>query len=170
MATVNEEASRSPLASRGEREAEKRFRIEQESDITVACQYGRFLAAQLDFSLVDQTAVIIAIKEVAYNVLKYAGQGQLILTMIRRNDLHSAADDTPIAGSSQGLMVIAQDKGPGIIDVAQAMQEGYSTGRGLGLGLPGAKRLMDEFQIDSEGGQGTKVVMKKWLKLIPTNP
>jgi serine/threonine-protein kinase RsbT len=67
-------------------------------------------------------------------------------------------------------MVIAQDEGPGIGDVAQAMQEGYSTGRGLGLGLPGAKRLMDEFQIDSERGQGTTVVMKKWLKPTPANP
>jgi serine/threonine-protein kinase RsbT len=162
MATVNEEAShpQTPVWEQEieqEREAEKRFLIEQEGDITVACQYGRLLAAQLGFSLVDQTAVIIAIKEVAYNVLKYAGQGQLILAMTRDQN-------------SQGVVVIAQDEGPGIGDVAQAMQEGYSTGRGLGLGLPGAKRLMDEFQIDSERGQGTKVVMKKWLKAIPANP
>jgi serine/threonine-protein kinase RsbT len=124
------------------------------------------LAAQLGFSLVDQTAVIIAIKEVAYNMLKYAGQGQILLAITRRNTTRSAADDR---SSSPGLVVIAEDEGPGIVNIAQAMQEGYSTGRGLGLGLPGAKRLMDEFQLDSRVGQGTRVVMKKWLKPIAAN-
>jgi serine/threonine-protein kinase RsbT len=125
--------------------------VEQESDIAVACHYGRALAAQLGLSLVDQTAVVTAIKEMAYNIIKYAGQGQIILSLTTQDNL-------------QGLMVIAQDEGPGILDVEQAMQEGYSTGSGLGLGLSGARRLMDEFEIDSRLGQGTTVVMKKWLK------
>jgi serine/threonine-protein kinase RsbT len=129
----------------------KRVVIGQASDITVVCQYGRALAVQLGLSPIAQTAVVTAIKEMGYNILKYAGQGQMILMITVQNNLH-------------GLMVIAQDQGPGIADIEQAMQEGYSTGDGLGLGLPGARRLMDEFEIDSKVGQGTTVVMKKWLR------
>lgn len=130
---------------------EKRVALERASDIAVACQHGRVLAAQLGLSLVDQTAVVIAIKEMAYNIIKYAGQGQIILAPVIQNNL-------------KGLIVIAQDQGPGILDVEQAMRDGYSTGSGLGLGLSGARRLMDEFEIASQPGQGTTVVMKKWLK------
>lgn len=123
--------------------------IRQETDVVVASQQGRALAACLGMSASSQTAVTIAIAEIARNIVWYAWQGQIILQAVRRGD-------------RQGIVVRATDNGPGISDVGRAMQDGYSTGRGLGLGLPGARRLMDEFEIVSEVGKGTLVTMKKW--------
>jgi len=125
--------------------------IKRDTDIVLACQKGRALAAQLGLSVDDQVTIVIAISEVACNITKYAGQGTIILR--------------PLQGSDKcGLFIIALDDGPGIPDIEQALQDGYSTGEGLGLGLSGARRLMDDFEILSEVGHGTTVRMKKWKK------
>jgi serine/threonine-protein kinase RsbT len=129
---------------------ESRLPIQSESDIVAARQYGRALAAQLGFSPGQQTLIATAISEMARNILQYARHGEVVLTVAQ-------------ADGRSGIVVVARDQGPGIADIAQAMQDGYSTSRGLGLGLPGARRLMDDFDIVSEVGKGTTVTMKKWL-------
>jgi serine/threonine-protein kinase RsbT len=125
------------------------FPIESETDIVIARQEGRILAAQLGFSPGDLALIATAISEVARNIFHYARPGEIRLRLIE--------------GRSRGILVVARDRGPGIPDLKLAMQDGYSTGGGLGLGLPGAKRLMDEFDIVSQVGQGTTVTMKKWV-------
>ncbi len=121
------------------------------SDIVTARQKGRALALELGFQGSDATLVAAAISEVARNIVEYAKTGEILLQPITN-------------GSKHGLRVIARDRGPGIRDVAQALQYGYSSRKGLGVGLPGAKLLMDEFDIVSEVGVGTTVTMKKWLR------
>lgn len=123
--------------------------ITSEHHIVMARQRGRELAEQMGFSGSDLTVIATAIAEVARNIVRYAGQGEI--EMDRLED-----------GARRGILVIARDRGPGIHDVGQAMRDGFSTGRSLGLGLPGARRLMDEFDIVSEVGTGTTVTMAKW--------
>ena len=130
---------------------EMRVPILNDVDVVVARQKGRSLAAKLNFSLGDLALVATAISEVARNILLYAKQGEIILRLVENSNRH-------------GIMVIAWDEGPGIPDIALAMQDGYSTGGGLGVGLPGARRLMDEFAIESHLGKGTTVTMKKWAR------
>jgi serine/threonine-protein kinase RsbT len=130
-------------------EAEFLVLINSESDIVTARQKGKELATSVGFGGVDLTLIATAISEVARNIVKYAGRGEIVLRQERRD-------------KSVGMSVIASDKGPGIPDLQKALQDGYSTGNGLGLGLPGAKRLMDEFEIRSDLGQGTTVTLKKW--------
>ena len=132
-------------------EDEQRFQIGSEHDILTARQRGRELAAEAGFSGTELTLVATAISEIARNIVEYAGSGEITFTLVRD-------------GQSRGIVVVATDQGPGIADVAQAMQDGYSTSRSLGLGLPGARRLMDEFELDSEAGRGTTVTMKKWTR------
>jgi len=122
--------------------------IRQGGDIITARQAGRALAAQLGFSGADQTLIATAISEMARNILTYARCGEIIL--------RSEQDHRP------GIIIIAADEGPGIPDIQRALQDGYSTSGSLGLGLPGTKRIMDEFSIISEVGKGTVVTMKKW--------
>lgn len=130
--------------------------IRLDADLVVACQKGRALAVEADFSANDQVMVVIAISEVARNILKYAGHGQVRLSLVQQS-------------GRVGLVVVAQDDGPGIADIEQALQDGFSTGhQSLGLGLPGAKRLMDEFEIVSAVGQGTTVRLIKWKKQLIT--
>jgi len=133
---------------------EERLRLAIASDVDIvhAREKGRELAAQKGFSLGDQTVIATAISEIARNILMYAKRGEMHLTAV--------ADH----GGREGLRVVAEDKGPGIRDVARALQDGYSTSGGLGLGLPGAKRLMDDFDVRSEPGQGTTVTMVKWKR------
>ncbi len=121
--------------------------------VLLAAQQGRALAEQEGFRLSEQAAIVTAITEVARNMLLYARQGRVSLRCQRRGK------DDRIA-----IVIVAQDEGPGIADVEQAMRDGYSTGGGLGLGLPGARRLMDEFEIRSEVGTGTVVRMSKWKR------
>ena len=128
-----------------------RVAIEREADIVLARQAGRQLAAQLGFSSTDQTLIATAISEVARNIVVYANHGEILL---------STADD----GGRVGIQVVATDSGPGIDNKDLAMRDGYSTKNSLGLGLPGAKRLMDDFYLDSEVGRGTTVTMKKWKR------
>ena len=123
--------------------------IRADTDVLNARQEARRLASGLRFSASELTLIATAISEVARNIVAYAGTGEIVLRIAER-------------GSRRGLMVIARDRGPGIADIEQAMQDGYSTSRGLGLGLPGSKRLMDEFAIVSEPGKGTEVTMVKW--------
>jgi len=128
---------------------EIRVRITCPPDIVMARQQGRSLAAQLGFLGSDLTIIATAISEVARNIVEHAKKGEIILKSV---------DGNP----HRGIVIIAQDEGPGILDITRALQDGFSTGKGLGLGLPGTKRLMDEFEIHSEIGKGTTVTMKKW--------
>ena len=132
-------------------EPETRVVISSASDIVTARQKGRALASDLGFNGSELTLIATAISEVARNIVDHAKQGEIVL--VRGHH-----------GSKCGIIITARDEGPGIRDVAQAMQYGYSTRKGLGVGLPGAKWLMDEFDIDTKVGQGTTVTMKKWLK------
>ncbi len=125
--------------------------IRSDVDVVVARQEGRKLAAQLGFSSADQTLIATAISEVARNIVNYAGHGEIVLSIVEE-------------GGKQGISMIARDKGPGIADISLAMQDGYSTSKGLGLGLPGSRRIVDEFEIESEVGKGTTVTMRKWKK------
>ena len=130
---------------------EVRVPIQREVDIVVARQKGRELARLSGFSSTDQTLVATAISEVARNIVAYATSGEVVLQAL----------DEP---GRRGIMVVARDEGPGIRDTRLAMQDGYSTTKSLGLGLPGAKRIMDEFDLDSVEGKGTVITMKKWVR------
>src|SRR5579864_3690862 len=123
--------------------------IKADVDVVVARQQARGLISGLRFSGSEQTLIATAISEVARNIVTYAGSGEIVLRIVQR-------------GERRGLTVVARDRGPGIADIARAMQDGYSTSRGLGLGLPGSKRLMDEFDVVSEVGKGTEITMTKW--------
>ena len=125
--------------------------IRADGDIVVARQKGRVLASGLGFSSSDLTLIATAISELARNILQYAGMGEIVVFHV-------------VGAPRPGLVIIARDKGPGITDLRKAFQEGYSTSGGLGLGLPGVRRLMDEFEVASEMGQGTTVTAKKWTR------
>jgi serine/threonine-protein kinase RsbT len=131
--------------------AETHVPIEQEGDIVVARQKGRELAAARGLSRTEQTLVATAISEVARNIVVYAQRGEVVLAPLDER-------------GRQGLLVVARDEGPGIANPELAMREGFSTGKSLGMGLPGAKRLMDEFELSSTVGKGTIVTMKKWVR------
>jgi serine/threonine-protein kinase RsbT len=123
--------------------------IRADADVLLARQRARELAKALKFSGSELTLIATAISEVARNIVTYAKRGQIVLRLVSQ-------------GRRRGILVIAQDEGPGIADVARAMEDGYSTSHSLGLGLPGSKRLMDEFDIVSAVGEGTTVTMTKW--------
>jgi len=108
------------------------------------------LAASLGFRMIDQTRLATVTSELARNVIKYAGRGRLI------------AQPTDASEGRTGLRLIFEDKGPGISNLEDAMRDGFSTGRGLGKGLPGSRRLVDEFRIESEPGHGTRVTIVRW--------
>jgi serine/threonine-protein kinase RsbT len=128
---------------------EIRVTISSDQDIVLARQKGRSLALELGFSSGDATLIATAISELARNIVSYARKGEIVLKDIQ--------------GSNRvGIEVTALDSGPGIADVRQALRDGFSTSGSLGLGLPGVRRLMDEFEIASKPGQGTKVGVKKW--------
>src|SRR3954470_24373913 len=136
-------------------DAELQTEIHSAVDIVTARQRGRTLALELGFNGADVTLIAAAISEVARNIVDHAKQGEILMTSI----VNSAN------GGKRGIQIIARDQGPGIRDVAQAMQYGYSTRKGLGVGLPGAKWLMDEFDIASQVGRGTTITMKKWRRM-----
>jgi serine/threonine-protein kinase RsbT len=131
--------------------SETRVPIASEVDVVVARQQGRKLAESLGFTSSEQTLIATAISEMARNIVQYVGQGEIRLSVLEE-------------GAMRGLGIVAHDEGPGIPDIEQAMQDGYSTSGGLGLGLPGAKRLMDEFDVVSRAGAGTTITMKKWTR------
>jgi serine/threonine-protein kinase RsbT len=123
--------------------------INSDQDIVSARQKGRAMANELGFSSGDATLIATAISELARNIVAYARKGQIALKMV--NGLNR-----------RGISVVATDDGPGIADIRQALRDGFSTSGSLGLGLPGVRRLMDEFEITSEPGRGTMVAVKKW--------
>ena len=123
--------------------------INSDQDIVLARQKGRAKAVELGFSSGDATLIATAISELARNIVAYAGKGRITLKVV--NGLNR-----------QGISVVASDEGPGIPDIRQALRDGFSTSGSLGLGLPGVRRLMDEFEITSQPGRGTTVVVKKW--------
>lgn len=124
--------------------------IVSEVDIVTARQRGRALAANLGFASSDQALIATAISELARNILQYAGGGEVDIEALHRD-------------GRAGIGVVAMDQGPGIPDVKRALEDGFSTGKGLGLGLPGTKRIMDEFDLSSEVGKGTRVTVRKWV-------
>jgi serine/threonine-protein kinase RsbT len=132
-------------------DAVTRIAIESDADVVTARQRARELAASLQLSSTDQTLLATAISEVARNITTYAVRGEVTVEMVEN-------------GGRQGIRVVARDEGPGIEDLERALQDGYTTGGGLGIGLPGARRLVDEFDIDSAPGRGTTVTLVKWAR------
>ncbi len=123
--------------------------IVSEEGIVAARQKVRELASNMGFGAVDQTRIATAVSELARNIYRFAGKGGVTIFGLQ--------------GDRKGIRIVCEDDGPGIADIELAMTDGYSTIKSLGLGLPGAKRLMDEFEIESEPGKGTKVTITKWL-------
>lgn len=123
--------------------------VSRDADVVVARQKAREAAARAGFSGTDLTLIATAVSEIARNIVKFARRGEFTFSIVAE------------AGRN-GLLITARDSGPGIADLPQALQDGYSTYRGLGIGLPGARRLMDEFDIVTEVGKGTTVTMAKW--------
>lgn len=130
-------------------ESPARLPIHSDADIVLARARGRSLADELGFSSTDATVIATAVSEVARNIVQHASKGELTFEAVRER-------------ARVGIKIVARDEGPGIADVHRALQPGYSTANSLGLGLPGAKRLMDEFEVKSEVGRGTTVSMIKW--------
>lgn len=128
---------------------EARIPVQKDADIVIARQRGREIAVRAGFSATEATVISTAISEIARNIVRFARRGLVTATIV--------SDD-----GTFGLTVVAQDAGNGIIDIERALTEGYTTYGGLGLGLPGSKRLMDEFEVTSEVGRGTTVTMTKW--------
>ena len=128
----------------------KTIALENAQDIAIARNEVRALAAALGFRPLDQTRLATVASELARNIVKYGGGGRLI------------AQPTEDSNGRQALRLIFEDQGPGIPNIEDAMSNGFSTGRGLGFGLPGSKRLVDEFKIESEVGRGTRVTVLRW--------
>ncbi len=128
-----------------------RVAIRTDADVVTARQEARAMGAGLGFSSTDLTLLATAISEVARNITTYAGEGEVALRVL--ND-----------GGRQGIEVVASDEGPGIADVELAMQDGFTTGNGLGLGLPGTRRLVDEFELRTRPGTGTRIRLVKWTR------
>ena len=125
--------------------------INTDTDIVAARQKGRELATELGFVSTDSTLLATAISELARNIVRYAKCGEIVIAPVQ-------------SGDRVGITVVARDKGPGIANISLAMQDGFSTSGGLGLGLPGVKRLMDEFHLVSDANNGTTVTIKKWKR------
>jgi serine/threonine-protein kinase RsbT len=132
-------------------ENEVRVRIQTSADVVAARQQARVLASRAGFSQSNLTIIATAVSEVVRNIVEYAKEGEVTITLINRGAFR------------KGVEIIAADQGPGIPDVSLVMRDGYSTRKGLGIGLPGARRLMDDFEIASEVGKGTTVRMTKWV-------
>ena len=125
--------------------------IGSDVDIVLARQQGRTMAGSIGFGATDATLIATAISELARNIIMYAQKGEVMM--------HSVE-----TAHSRGILIVARDNGPGIRSIQDVLRDGYSTSGGLGLGLPGVRRLMDEFAIESELKRGTTVTVKKWLK------
>ena len=126
--------------------------IESDADVVTARQQARAMAGDLELTSTDQTLLATAISEVARNITTYAKRGEVELSVVH--------DDN----GRDGIQVIARDQGPGIENVELALQDGYTSGGGLGLGLPGARRLVDDFHIETALGQGTTVTLVMWAR------
>ncbi len=131
-------------------EDEKVVQVKSEYDIVVARSVVRAIAKDMGFGLVDQTRIATAVSELARNIVMHAGEGVILVREI-------------LKGETWGIEILAIDNGPGISDIKLALSDGYSTKGSLGVGLGGAKRLMDEFEMESAPGQGTTIRVRKWL-------
>jgi len=129
---------------------ETRIPIQRSEDIVTARELARAMARSAGFNGSDLTLIATAISEVTRNIVEHAERGELVLSLVN-------------VGNKRGISIVARDDGPGIADVPRAMQYGYSSRNGLGVGLPGARWLMDDFNIDSKVGKGTIVTMRKWV-------
>jgi serine/threonine-protein kinase RsbT len=125
------------------------FPIKSSNDVILVRQIARTRAAELSFSLIDQTKIVTATSELARNTLEYGGGGNAIFEIVENN-------------GRKGLRITFEDQGPGIADIERALQDGYTTGDGLGLGLSGSRRLVNEFDIESKVGVGTKITITRW--------
>jgi serine/threonine-protein kinase RsbT len=125
--------------------------VRSDLDIVTARVEGRELAKELGFGVIDQARIATAISELTRNIVQYAEVGQASMRTIE-------------IGGRVGIEIVCEDQGPGIPDIELAMQDGYSTSKSLGMGMSGAKRLMDEFEVESEMGIGTTVIVRKWLR------
>lgn len=123
--------------------------IRSDLDIVIARTLARDTAKSLGFGPIDQARIATAVSELARNIFLYAGTGSVTVREVDKN-------------TRKGIEIVCEDEGPGIPDVNVAMQDGYSTSRGMGMGLPGAKRLMDEFDLKTQDGIGTKITCRKW--------
>jgi serine/threonine-protein kinase RsbT len=132
-------------------EQAERIAIESDADVVTARQRARALAVGLEMPTTDQTLLATAISEIARNITAYAQRGEVCLDVVHD-------------GGRLGIRVVATDEGPGIEDLEKALTDGDTTGGGLGLGLPGARRLVDEFDIQTAPGQGTRVTLVKWTR------
>ncbi|MGH9534230.1 MAG: anti-sigma regulatory factor [Terriglobales bacterium] len=126
-------------------------RVHSDADVVIARQRGREIASLLGFSASDLALIATAISELARNIVLYAGSGEIEIGPVEQKD-------------RRGILIVARDQGPGIANIAQAMRDGFSTSGGLGLGLPGVKRLMDDFEIQSRPGRGTTVTVRRWSR------
>jgi serine/threonine-protein kinase RsbT len=125
--------------------------IDCDADIVAARQKGRQMASHSGFATTDLAVIATAISELARNIVRYALHGEILLRLIEDH-------------GRRGFEIVARDDGPGIVDITRAMEDGYSTSGSLGLGLPGTRRLMDDFEIVSDFGKGTQVTVRKWKR------
>ena len=156
-----------------------KIRIREEYDIVTARVSAKEEAKKLGFGIVDQTRIATAVSELARNIVDYAGEGVVEINIVDKkgvvggsgsgsNEREERGGDNERSierGGCLGLEIIAVDNGPGIEDIEKALEDGYSTGGGLGIGLGGVRRLMDEFEIQSKVGEGTKVRVVKWKQI-----
>lgn len=134
---------------------EERVIIAEERDIVAARQFARRIAIDLGFGAIDQSRIATAVSELARNVVRYANEGRGWVMIRELGDGNGAAP---------GIEIVVTDEGPGIADIQLVMSEGYTSARGMGLGLPGTRRLMDDMRIESEVGKGTVVTIRKWRR------
>jgi len=130
-------------------EGEYKVAINSERDIVLARQKGRAMATEFGFTIGNATLIATTISELARNIITYAGKGEIVMSVVRDSD-------------RMGIIIVASDNGPGIPDIPLALRDGFSTSGSLGIGLPGTRRLMDEFNIESQPGSGTIVKVTKW--------
>ena len=150
-----------------------KIEIKEEYDIVTARVSAKEEAKKLGFGIVDQTRIATAVSELARNIVDYAGEGVIEINIVRTEAVEGGSSSGKGSGSGRhreaeerlGLEIVAADNGPGIEDIEKALEDGYSTGGGLGIGLGGVRRLMDEFEIQSNVGEGTKVRVVKWKQI-----
>lgn len=129
---------------------EKTFKVSSDKDVVKIREYARDVANEIGFTNNERTLIATAVSEISRNIIEYAQFGKISIVPLSKN-------------SRRGILITAHDNGPGISDINMALQDGYSSGRGMGVGLPGTKRIMDEFKIESKPGSGTKIRMYKWV-------
>ncbi|HDM36301.1 MAG TPA: anti-sigma regulatory factor [Candidatus Syntrophoarchaeum butanivorans] len=130
---------------------EQTIEVRRDIDVILARNVGRKMANEIGFGELDQTRITTAISELARNIVIHANRGKVVIREIQKGD-------------RRGIEVVCTDDGPGIEDIEAALRDGYTTAGGLGIGMTGAKRLMDEFHVESVVGVGTTVIVKKWLR------